>query len=154
MGCPGDTVLLNEDPNRLQMFLDRLDYSVARFDMLFEGSKCKMFLEDRIGSRPNAVLARAKLSEADKCSCLDSCVSLHGRIPEEVPSCTQKVRLAFTKLRHLWSQHGFKLPTQYRTFAANVRSVLLYSPEAWSLKAGDMRKLVVVEICCPINNAV
>lgn len=48
------TVLLCEDPSKLQVFLDRLNDSAGMLEMSYEPSSCKIPLEDWIGSKPNS----------------------------------------------------------------------------------------------------
>lgn len=47
-----DFVLLNEDPTKLQFFLDRLNDSVRMFGIRFAPPKCKMLLWGLGGSKP------------------------------------------------------------------------------------------------------
>lgn len=50
-------MLPSEDPGRLQVFLD-LRATVCLFAMRLAPQKCKMLLQDRIGSKPNPVLEK------------------------------------------------------------------------------------------------
>lgn len=47
-------------------------------------------------------MEEGELSGKDRFSYLGSCFSPGGRILDELSTRTQKVRLAFTNLKHLW----------------------------------------------------
>ncbi|VDP92533.1 unnamed protein product [Echinostoma caproni] len=51
-----DIVLLSEDPDKLQTFLDNLNTNVAISGMRFAPSKCKMLLQDWVGPAPSLIL--------------------------------------------------------------------------------------------------
>lgn len=56
VGYANDVVILNEDPIKLRVFVDRLKDSVGMFGMCFTPSKCKMLLQNWIGPKPNRFL--------------------------------------------------------------------------------------------------
>lgn len=64
----GDVVMLNEDPGNLQIFLDLLIGNVGMLEMRFALSRCSMWLQDWVSSKPNLVLARGQLNAIDRFS--------------------------------------------------------------------------------------
>ena len=76
------------------------------------------------------------------------CITPDGSTAEELSSCIQKARLAFSNLHHLWRQNDIKLSTKRTIYSAAVRSVLLYGSETWPLKAEDIRRLSVLDHRC------
>lgn len=88
-----------EDPCDLQIILDPFKYNVAIFGMLFTPSQCRVLLEDWVGSKLNVV---------------GQCILLGGLILHGVSLHIQKVRLAFTNLRHLWRQRDIWLSIKGR----------------------------------------
>lgn len=72
-------MLLNEDPVKLHVFLDRLNISLRTFGMRFAPSKCKMMSQDWIESKANVVLAMEKPGEVDS---FGSGILLGSRISE------------------------------------------------------------------------
>lgn len=82
---------------------------------------------------------------------LGSCTPPGGHITEETSSRTQKARLAFANLRHLWRRHDIRLAIKSRVHTAVVRSVLLLGSETWPLRTENMRKTSVLEDCCLLH---
>lgn len=68
----------------MQVLLNRLNHSAATVGMRFVPWRCKMLLQNRVGSKPSLVLARGKLSEVDRFSYLGSFISSGGRISDKV----------------------------------------------------------------------
>ncbi|VDP83058.1 unnamed protein product [Schistosoma mattheei] len=66
------------------------------------------------------------IERVDRFIFLGSLISPCGLVCDEIPAWIQKARLAFTKLRHLWSRRDIRLSTE-------GRSVLLYVSETWTL---------------------
>lgn len=58
----GDVVLLRLDSSQLQVFLDRLNNTVAMFGVNFTPSKCKILVQNWIGSNPNLVVFEVRSS--------------------------------------------------------------------------------------------
>lgn len=130
------------NPIKFQVFLDCLDDSVSLFGMRFSHSKCRMLLQDWVGSKPNLALANDELGEVDRCIYLSICISPDGGKSDKVPSHMQKV---FTSLRHLWRRSNTRLSIRGRVYTAAVRSILLSDSEIWRLKVEDVRKFSVFE---------
>lgn len=58
-----DVMLTNEDPDKLQIFLDCLNDYVDKFGTHFPLSECKMSLPDYIGPKMNVIFAKKGLSK-------------------------------------------------------------------------------------------
>ncbi|THD18894.1 Alpha 1 3-glucosidase [Fasciola hepatica] len=118
------------------------------FGMRFAPSKCKLLLQDWVGSTRNLVLAGEALAEVDKFCYLGTYVSPDGQIADKVSLRIQKARLAFANLRHLWRRRDIWLSVKGRVYTAVVRSVLLYGSETRPLRVEDRRRLSVFEHRC------
>ena len=66
-----DIALLGSDPTQMQMTLNNINKSAAKFGMHFAPSKCKVLLQDWSGPNPNLVLAGQSIEVVDKFACLN-----------------------------------------------------------------------------------
>lgn len=69
------------------MHVDRLNISVNMFGMCFTPSKGKLMLQNWINSKPNFVPSGGRLSEVDRFSYFSRCVSIGGRLSDEMFLC-------------------------------------------------------------------
>ena len=60
-----DVALLGSDPSEMRAILNKLNNSAALFGMRFTPSKCKVLLQDWLGSNPNLLLADEPISVVD-----------------------------------------------------------------------------------------
>ncbi|KER32620.1 hypothetical protein T265_01308 [Opisthorchis viverrini] len=70
-----DIALLGSDPVVMQTILNNLNNSASRFGMRFTPAKCKVLLQDWVGSNPSLVLADEPMEVVGKFVCLGSCIS-------------------------------------------------------------------------------
>lgn len=70
-----DPLLLIVGPSKLQPFLYRSCNSLVMFATGFARSRCKMQLENWIGSKPNLVPSGEQLGEVDRFGYLVICIS-------------------------------------------------------------------------------
>lgn len=89
---------------------------------------------------------RRKQNEVDGFPYVGGCISLGGRIPDEMTSRIQRARLAFTNLRHVWGQHRIRLSIKARVYTAAMRSVLLCDSETWPLRTDDVQELCFIAL--------
>ena len=61
-----DIALLGSDPSQIQLIMNNLTNAAARFGMHFTPTKCKVLLQDWLGSSPNLVLAGEPIEVVDK----------------------------------------------------------------------------------------
>ena len=97
----GDVLLLSEDSDSLQDLLCSLDKSAAMFGMRFALLNCQMMLQDWVGVTPNLSVEGQFIERVYKFTYLGICITPDGSIAEELSSCIQKARLAFSNLHHL-----------------------------------------------------
>jgi hypothetical protein len=143
-----DIALLGSDPSQLQVILNNLNNCATRFGMHFTPAKCKVLLQDWVGSNPTLMLAEEPLDVVDKFTYLGSCICPGGAVKDEIASRIGRARAAFANLRHLWRRRDISLSVKGRVYNAAVRSVLLYGSETWPLRAEDVRKLAVFDHRC------
>lgn len=104
-----DIVLLNEEPNKLLIFLDYLNDSVGMFGMRVAFLRCKLVLEDWIGWKVNLVFS-------DGLNYLSSCNSLGcSSMPDAIQSVIQRTRLALETgwSRNRWVGTVLRFPNQH-----------------------------------------
>ena len=143
-----DIALLGSDPSEMQMILNNLNNSAARFGMRFTPAKCKVLLQDWVGSNPHLMLAGEPIDVVDKFVYLGSCISSGGLAGDEIISRIGKARAAFANLRHLWRRRDVSLSVKGRDCTAVVGSILLCGSETWPLRAEDIRKMSVFDHRC------
>ena len=143
-----DVALLGSDPSEMQAVLNKLNNSAALFGMRFTPPKCKVLLQDWVGSNPNLILAGEPISVVDHFNYLGSLISPGGLAKEEVTQRIAKASAAFANLRHLWRRRDISLSIKGRVYNAAVRSILLYGSETWPLRAEDSRKISVFDHRC------
>ena len=131
----------------MQMTLNNINKSAAKFGMHFAPSKCKVLLQDWSGPNPNLILAGQSIEVVDKFTYLGSFISPEGLIKDDVTLRIGKARADFSSLQHLWRRLD-SLSIKGRVYEASMRSVLLYGSETWALRKGDLRKLTVFDHWC------
>ena len=112
----------------MQAILNELNNSAALFRRRFTPPKCKVLLQDWVGSNPNLTLAGELISVVGHFNYLGSLISPGGLTKEEVTQSIAKATAAFTNLRHLW-RHDISLSIEGRVYNAAKRSILLYGSE-------------------------
>lgn len=116
--------LLSGYPSKLQLFLHCMNDGATILWLSFAPSKCKIRLQDWIGSNPSLAPARGELGEVSGLAYSYSCTSAGGRISDEVSLGVRKVRLAFSNLRHPFCRPDIQLSTRIRAYATVVKSVM------------------------------
>ncbi|KER20686.1 hypothetical protein T265_10817 [Opisthorchis viverrini] len=127
-----DIVLMFEEEEKAQVFLDELTKVIPSFDMHFAPTKCKVKLVDV--QSLNTTLRSRESSDRS--------------VTDEVNARICKDRAAFANLRHLWRQNGLSLNLKGRVYQATVRAVLLYGCETWPIRAAEQRRLQVFDNRC------
>ncbi|VDO73797.1 unnamed protein product [Schistosoma margrebowiei] len=123
------------------------------FGMRFFLSKCKMLLQDWVASIPELMIGSEVIERVDRFTYLGSLISPCGLVCDEFSARIQKARLAFTNLRHLWLRRDIHLPTKGRVYCTAVCSVLVYGSETRSVRAENIRDLLVFDHRCLRNIA-
>ena len=118
------------------------------FGMRFAPLNCKMMLQDWVRVTPNLSIKGQFIERVDKFTYLGSCITPDGSIAKELSSRTQKARLAFSNLHHLWRRNDIKLSTKGGVYSAAVHPILLYGSVTWTPKAEDIRRVLVFEHHC------
>jgi hypothetical protein len=143
-----DIALLGSDPSQMQIILNNLNNCATRFGMRFTPAKCKVLLQDWVGSHPTFVLADEPIDVVDRFNYLGSLIGPGGLAKDEITSRIGKARSAFANLQHLWRRRDISLSVKGRVYNAAVRPVLLYGSETWPLRAEDVRKLLAFDHRC------
>ncbi|KER19410.1 hypothetical protein T265_15549, partial [Opisthorchis viverrini] len=143
-----DIAILGSNPVAMQTILNNLSNSASRFGMHFTPAKCKVLLQDWVGSNPSLMLADEPIEVVDKFVYLDSCISPGGLTKDEISIRIGKARAASANLRHLWRRRHISFYVKGRVYNAAVRSILLYGSETWSLRAEDIKRLSVFDHRC------
>lgn len=119
-------------------------------EMRFAPWKCRLLLYGRIGSKLKPVLGGIELGEVDEFNYLGSCTSADGRIPDEVSSRIQGIRLKIINLKRMSFRYNVQLLIKNRACTVAVRLILLRDSETWLLRAG-MRGISVFVCHCLRN---
>jgi hypothetical protein len=143
-----DIVLMFEEVEEAQLFLDELTKVIPSFGMRFAPTKCKVMLQDTLSPTAPLELQGESLEVVDRFTYLGSCITSDCSVTDEVSARISKARIAFANLRHLWRQKGLSLGLKGRVYQATVRAVLLYGSETWPVRTEDLRRLQVFENRC------
>ena len=102
--------------------------------------KSKLF---RINSTaPEAIMVDDKpLDVVDNFTYLGSMVDDKGGTTADIKARLGKARAAFISLNNIWKDNALSIKTKVKVFNSNVKSVLLYGSETWSLSQTWTRKL-------------
>ncbi|KER25966.1 hypothetical protein T265_06663 [Opisthorchis viverrini] len=110
-----DIVLMFEEEEKAQVFLDELTKVIPSFGMHFALTKCRvMLLVVQPLNRPLTIQGEV-LEVVERFTYLGSCISSDCSVMDEVDARICKARAAFANLRHLWRQSGASLNTRGRT---------------------------------------
>ena len=86
-------------------------------------------------------LHQENIKEVDKFVYLGSVVSKDGETDEDIKCRINKAIHAFNTLRPIWRSNALSLRNKIRIFNTNVKSVLLYGSETWSVTKTNTHKL-------------
>ncbi|KER22936.1 hypothetical protein T265_09067 [Opisthorchis viverrini] len=143
-----DIVLMFEEEEKTQVFLDELTKVIPSFGMHFAPTKCKDMLVDVQSLNTSLTIQGEVLEVVERSTYLGSCISSDCSVTDEVNARICKARAAFANLRHLWRQNGLSLNLKGRVYQATVRAVLLYGCETWPIRAANLRRLQVFDNRC------
>ncbi|GAA56585.1 forkhead box protein L1 [Clonorchis sinensis] len=141
-----DIVVIFEQEEKAQGFLDELTKVIPSFGMHFAPKKCKVMLLDMQSLNTPLTIQGEVLEVVERFTYLGSCVSSDCSVTDEVSARMCKVWFAFANLRHLWRQNGVSLNLKGRVYQATVRAVLLYGCETWPIRAAELRRLQVFDL--------
>ncbi|VDP66114.1 unnamed protein product [Schistosoma mattheei] len=110
-----------------------------------------MLLQNWVALTPELMIGSEVIERVDRFTYLQSLISPCGLVCDEISAWIQKVRLAFTNLRHLWRRRDIRLSTKGRVYCTAVRSILLYGSETWPVRVEDIRGLLVFNHICLRN---
>ena len=91
----------------------------------------------------SVLIAGERIEEVDGFTYLGSIVSKKGGTDEDIQVRIGKARQAFTKLKPIWRSTALTTRTKLRVFGSNVKAVLLYGSETWTLAKRLKQKLKV-----------
>ncbi|KER29596.1 hypothetical protein T265_03797 [Opisthorchis viverrini] len=143
-----DIVLMFEEEEKAQVFLDELTKVIPSFGMHFAPTKCKVMLVDVQSLNTPLTIQGEVLEVVERFTYLGSCISSDCSVTDEVNARICKARAAFANLRHLWRQNGLSLNLKGRVYQATVRVVLFYGCETWLIRAADLRRLQAFDNRC------
>ena len=66
-----------------------------------------------------------------------------GGIEVDIKARIGKARLAFTQLQKVWKATKVSIKTKIRLFNSNVKSVLMYGCETWTVTKSVLKKIQV-----------
>ncbi|KER34252.1 hypothetical protein T265_00103 [Opisthorchis viverrini] len=104
-----DIVLMFEEEEKAQVFLDELTKVIPSFGMHFAPTKCKVMLADVQSLNTPLTTQGEVLEVVERFKYLGSCISSDCSVTDEVNARICKDRAAFANLRHLWPQNGLSL---------------------------------------------
>ena len=90
--------------------------------MHFTPTKCKVLLQNWVGSNPNLLLAGEPINVVDHLNYLGSLVSPGGLAEEEVTQRIANARAAFANLQHLWCRRDISSSIKGIVYNATVRA--------------------------------
>ena len=83
---------------------------------------------------PQAVmLTKGPIEEVEEFTYLGSVVSTTGGTDQDVEARLGKARVAFIAMDKLWSSQVFERATKVKIFNSNVKAVLFYASESWTV---------------------
>ncbi|KER22573.1 hypothetical protein T265_09370 [Opisthorchis viverrini] len=132
-GCPltdieyvNDIAPLGADPPKIQIVLNNLNNSAARFGMFFPPTKCEVPIQNQANHW-----------------WINIFVSSNGLAGDNITCCIGQASSAFSNPRYLWRRRNLSWSVKDRVYTAVVRSVLVCGSEMWPLRAQDTRNLSV-----------
>ena len=135
-----DIALLVSDPSGMQAISNELKNSATLFGIRFLPPKCKVLLQDWVGSNRN-ILADEPINMVDHFNYLGSLIGPGGLAKVELTQRIAKARVAFANLRYLWRRREISLSIKVRVHNAVMLPILLYGSETWPLRAEDSRRI-------------
>ncbi|KER19493.1 hypothetical protein T265_11753 [Opisthorchis viverrini] len=104
-----DIVLMFEEEEKAQVFLDELTKVIPSFGMHFAPTKCKVMLVDVQSLNTPLTIQGETLEFVERFTYLGSCISCDCSVTDEVNAQICKARAAFANSRHLWRQRSVSM---------------------------------------------
>ena len=135
-----DLALLSHNHQQMQNKTTELATLSKSIGLRIHPQKSKLF---RINSTaPEAIMVDDKpLDVVDNFTYLGSMVDDKGGTTADIKARLGKARAAFISLNNIWKDNALSIKTKVKVFNSNVKSVLLYGSETWSLSQTWTRKL-------------
>ena len=134
-----DVSLLSHTQQQMQGKTRALDEISQSIGLHIHPQKSKL-LQIKTNGDPITVRGRA-LEEVESFTYLGSVIDKKGGTTADIMARISKARVAFKSLDKVWRDRTVTAKTKCRLFTSNVKSVLLYGCETWSLTQSDIKKL-------------
>ena len=137
-----DIVLIANTPQQLQNKTDEIQDKSAKIGLFINIQKTKTM---SIYSDQNAnINVRGEdLEEVNSFTYLGSNMTKQGGTDEDIDDRIRKAAAAYGILSKIWKTSNIGLKTKMQIFNSNVKSVLLYGSESWSLTKKREQKIQV-----------
>ena len=135
-----DIALLAHKHEQMQNKTTLLEENAAKTGLRINHEKTKTM---RVNARnSNSItLSRGNIEDVTTFTYLGSKVNEYGGTEEDVKTRISKARVAFSMLKKVWRAKEISLKTKMRIFNSNVKSVLLYGSETWSLTVANEARI-------------
>jgi urease beta subunit len=127
-----DIALLAHNHQQIQHKTLLLEENAAKTGLKINREKTKtMRLNNK--STDSIRLKSGEIQNVDSFIYLGSVINVHGGTEEDVINRISKARVTFSMLKKVWRSKEIRLTTKLKIFNSNVKSILLYGAETWSL---------------------
>ena len=134
--------IIDDNAQIIQEVIDRITTRTAYFGLCFSPTKCRVLIQDWTQAPPAISVSGTILAVVDSFIYLASVITWTGSIEHGVYNHISRARITFAVLQHLWRREDVSLTLKSRVYRASVCSVPLYGCEAWSLRVGDINRLL------------
>lgn len=141
-----DIVLLSTNRSDMQTKLNLLSEHASNVGLRINTTKTEFLTTAE--NKPTFSIYNEQIKEAEKFCYLGSVVTPDGGTTEDITSRINKARGTFAQLRNIWASNSISKQTKLKIYNSNVKSVLLYGCESWSLTSALVRKVQVFSNSC------
>ena len=135
-----DLALLSHNQQQMQRKTSQLEKLSKCLGLRIHPGKSKV-LKVKSTSKEPVIVNDKPLEEVENFTYLGSIMNDRGGTTADIKARTGKARVAFNSLKKVWKDRTISNKTKVRLFNSNVKSVLLYGCETWSLTQTLLKKL-------------
>ena len=135
-----DIALLSSSKDHIQRKSEILDTISRSTGLIINSAKTKVIRMNNTNEH-TITINGTDIEEVDTFIYLGATVSKEGGTDREKRRRLGHARVAYNKLRKIWSSSQFSRKTKLKIFKSNVISVLLYGSETWKMNKGDEKLL-------------
>ena len=142
-----DLAVISDSVNKIQDKTNEIKDRSEAVGLLINAAKTKI-LRINIDDNTPVLLDNEEIEAVNSFTYLGSIVNKEGGTEEDVNSRLKKARNAFGMLTKIWRSTHIRTNTKIKIFNSNVKSILLYGSESWSLtKKLESKIQVFINTC-------